>query len=276
MSDQALQNAHRLRDEALSRLDRAKADLAQAQEAIAVAKADLEKVNGFITLWHEFADGTAGTPADSEPAARSNVIQPANAPDLAEVASEPRRGKRPRGNPKKEVVAGIAREIIQAKNAPMPRSELFAALRDRGIEIKGSDPEMVFSTMLWRMPTAIVRLPEFGYWLPERVYGPAGYVPGVQRTMIDKEEYDMNIADGTGQLPDIDSDDEDVEQSLDKHDFSPLTLQEQEEAALLTHNIALADIAYHRDDAPTASDAEYDEWKRRLASLEEKEANSPA
>ena len=40
------------------------------------------------------------------------------------------------------------------------------------------------------------------------------------------------------------------------------------EVALLRGRLAAADLAYHRDDAPILSDAEYDALKRRLAALE--------
>ena len=40
------------------------------------------------------------------------------------------------------------------------------------------------------------------------------------------------------------------------------------EIGALRARVAEADLAYHRDDAPIISDAEYDALKRRLAALE--------
>ncbi len=42
----------------------------------------------------------------------------------------------------------------------------------------------------------------------------------------------------------------------------------EQELAVLTAQIAEANLAYHRDDAPTVSDADYDHWKQRLAAIE--------
>jgi hypothetical protein len=67
-------------------------------------------------------------------------------------------------------------------------------LTERGLIIEGADPEMVLSTMLWRSKDRIVRLPKFGYWVAERPYVSAGYVPG-QAIGEDAEEQTMLAAD---------------------------------------------------------------------------------
>jgi hypothetical protein len=40
-----------------------------------------------------------------------------------------------------------------------------------------TDPEMVLSTMLWRMRDRIARLKTGGYWLAEKAYPEAAYDP---------------------------------------------------------------------------------------------------
>ena len=46
-------------------------------------------------------------------------------------------------------------------------------------------------------------------------------------------------------------------------------LEAEEELAYLAHRMAELDIAYHQQDAPLVSDAEYDKLKRRNELLEE-------
>ena len=59
----------------------------------------------------------------------------------------------------------------------MPRKALLKAVTERGIILSGKDPEMVLSTMMWRMQDEFVRLPRWGYWLKNRPYEPAEYDP---------------------------------------------------------------------------------------------------
>lgn len=119
--------------------------------------AELER---WIELWHRFA----GIP-----------LAPTAAERIQNTADEDR-PKRPR-NPDRETVARAASEIIQERGMPVSRRELFEALRSRGVEIHGKDPEMVLSTMLWRSKDKIVRLPSFGYWLKSLPYVEARYDP---------------------------------------------------------------------------------------------------
>lgn len=200
MSDKALENANQRRNEALGRLATAKESAAQAQAMVNAARAELDKIDSFIALWHEFADVTSVPVVTSFRDERTGITIENNVP-------LPSRSRKATGNPKKEAVAEMSRQIILERGAPIQRTALFSAVRERGLHIKGSDPEMVFSTMLWRTPGLIVRLPDWGYWLPEEPFEPAGYVPGQTSKMIDAEEFDMQVANGTGRLPDTDEDD---------------------------------------------------------------------
>jgi hypothetical protein len=60
----------------------------------------------------------------------------------------------------------------------MARDDLFEAVRAQGLLIRGKDPMMVFSTMLWRMPNRFVRLgAKIGYWLTQEPCALFNYVP---------------------------------------------------------------------------------------------------
>lgn len=148
MSDAAYENAMKRRDEISF-------EIRELETRLALLKSDYQRVDAFIEQWHEFA----GTPLlDRSPTA----VRP------------PRRwvGGReaPTRNSKKEEVAAVARRIIEAEGKPIPRSELYKRLIAEGLTISGSDPEMVLSTMLWRMKDQIVRLQKGGYWLADRPY----------------------------------------------------------------------------------------------------------
>lgn len=88
-----------------------------------------------------------------------------------------------------------AREIILDAGRPVPRKELFEDLASRGIHIHGKDPEMVLSTMMWRMPQDFIRLAGYGYWLRELPYAPANY-EGARAFAIESEaEQDVLAAE---------------------------------------------------------------------------------
>jgi hypothetical protein len=146
--------------------------LAQRMEEI---KRELAKIDSWIAQWHEFA----GEPLD-HPLAYLDRLLPQDA-GSAQQAPVVRHRTRPRAgaNPKKEDVAEAARQIILDRGEPVSRADLFKALAERGMTIHSeSDPEMVLSTMLWRTRDKVIRLKTGGYWLPERPWPAAGYVPG--------------------------------------------------------------------------------------------------
>jgi hypothetical protein len=157
MADYALENAKSKREQLLAQMK----DLQRQRDAVS---AELDRVDRFIHDWHEFAGGTA--PVNYEEGEQSGN-------NAGESNSRRSRVK----NPKKEDVAEAARAIIQERGGPIMREELYALLADRGIHIQGKDPQMVLSTMLWRMKDRVVRLGGDGYWLREVPYEPAQYHP---------------------------------------------------------------------------------------------------
>jgi hypothetical protein len=69
--------------------------------------------------------------------------------------------------------------LIEREGRPLPRQHIFQSLIGEGINLQGKDPEMVLSTMLWRLKERFVRIPRQGYWLKEKDYPAGGYYHGV-------------------------------------------------------------------------------------------------
>lgn len=159
MASDARKNAETLRAQIQGRIDALEDELYQAQEQLSTVENFLEVLAQYEQL--QF-DGMA-----------NEADEPATPP--APVAKEkPRR--RPQ-NPPREAVVAKAREILAEFGAPLGRAELFSLVEHSGLKIQGKDPQMVFSTMLWREPKKIVRLKEHGYWLADEPFPEAGYVP---------------------------------------------------------------------------------------------------
>jgi hypothetical protein len=169
MADAALENAERrFRD-----VEKEMAELARRMDAL---KGEREHIRKFIDSWYEFADlgGNTGLRKGPEVAPMGELVDSAQATERG----EPLRARRTTGNPKKEDVVEAARTIIAVNGEPMGRSDLFKALREQGIILQGADPEMVLSTMLWRMRNRVVRLPGGGYWLADKPSPDGKYTPG--------------------------------------------------------------------------------------------------
>jgi hypothetical protein len=83
-----------------------------------------------------------------------------------------------RNNSKKEDVAEAAVAIIKEIGEPIARSSLLTRLLNLGLTIEGNDPEVVLSTMLWRMRNKVVRLRKGGYWRADAPSPDGSYVPG--------------------------------------------------------------------------------------------------
>jgi hypothetical protein len=160
MSDKAYENAIRRRDE-LAR------EINGAQQRIDAFRSELRGVDTFLEQWRKFA-GVEG------PRAGDSYTENIRTAAIA------------RKNPKKEDVADAAYEIIQEHGEPMARSELYKRLIERGMVLNGSDPEMVLSTMLWRMQNRIKRLKKGGYWLADIPFKGGGMDPYFANQEIDE------------------------------------------------------------------------------------------
>lgn len=159
MTDKALSNAELKRNQLLERKR-------QLRTEMELVDAQLAATELFIANWHEFANATAESPVAGITTLNENISGTRSTPT--------RKATR---NSKKEDVAEAARQIIAERGQPVSRADLYPALTKRGLRIEGADPDMVLSTMLWRMRHRIVRLKTGGYWLRERKWEPAGYDP---------------------------------------------------------------------------------------------------
>jgi hypothetical protein len=157
MSDKAIETAKALRKQLVER----KAALRKERDAIDIRLNDVEK---FIALHASFAVG------DTE-------ILELFAKESNKPATKKQKTKRIRINSKKEDIAEAARVVIAGHGKPVMRSALFKELIEQGYTIEGTNPEMVLSTMLWRMKDKVVRLKQGGYWLAERPWEQSQYMP---------------------------------------------------------------------------------------------------
>lgn len=142
MSDAAIQNAQTRRGALAGRIN----SLQQQLEAV---RRELKVVDDFIAHWHSFAILDEDDP-----------IIPA---DSSGDKSETER-RRP-VNPPREVVGDAVEATLREWKRPASRADLFAELADHDITINGTNPEMVFSTMMWRMKDRFERIPKRGYWI---------------------------------------------------------------------------------------------------------------
>ena len=166
MADLALTKAESLQKQLLERKKALMAEMIGIDD-------QLSRVARFIKDWHDFA-GDSVAPLYHE----SVITHTSDKNKEASTHSEQGRvvqRSRPR-NPPREEVAGAVREIIQERGEPVTRVDLFNELARRGLVIRGKDPEMVLSTMLWREKDRVVRVKGGGYWLVERDWPAGGYV----------------------------------------------------------------------------------------------------
>jgi hypothetical protein len=70
---------------------------------------------------------------------------------------------------------GNVLDMIRVHGHPLTRKEIYEGLSQRGILIKGKDPERVLGTMLSREKGLAVHLRGFGYWPSNEKYCPARY-----------------------------------------------------------------------------------------------------
>jgi len=153
MTDAAIVNATARRAQLVADTERLAAE-------IEVARKEIARIDTFIQEWKRFAGGDTATLGGGN----------------ATLASAPAKAPKP-NNPRKEVVGEVIRAYLLGKGLPAGRKELMKALLDHGIDLAGKDPDMVLSTMMWRMKDKFVRLPKFGYWLADQACPAADYRP---------------------------------------------------------------------------------------------------
>lgn len=127
-------------------------------EQMALAK-ELSDLSVFIGMWHRLS----GTQPE-----HNSHDQPTRT-----------RSTRPK-NPPREDVGDLVEKILRRAGTPIPRAKLYEAVLAWGMTIYGKDPEMVFSTMLWRMRDRFIRLRDHGYWLINEPCSRVGYDPSAK------------------------------------------------------------------------------------------------
>ncbi|WP_333823625.1 hypothetical protein [Pinisolibacter sp.] len=191
MSDAALQNAEARRDALAAQIN-------AAQQQIDEWKRDLRDVEQFIATWHAYA----GMPKKEGDASEGSLLKDVILEKLRTLPPktivQTASSRRSQGNSKKEEVAEAARDIIRERGEPVGRSDLYKELVARGLRIEGTDPEMVLSTMLWRMKDRVARLKSGGYWLADVKNDEVGYDPNPPET---EAEFQVRMA---AEYPDLD------------------------------------------------------------------------
>jgi hypothetical protein len=169
MTDAALRNAFdelkKLQDER----ERIHQRISKLTGELSTIDGRMSKVSSFIQAWYEFA----GEPVPVLPgiAATGHATGKATVGAVGKIVD----------NPKKEVVTEAALELIAERGAPIARPELHELLKARGLEVRGADPLVTLSTMLWRMRDKIVHFQGLGYWDATKPYAPANsYAPEVE------------------------------------------------------------------------------------------------
>jgi hypothetical protein len=108
-------------------------------------------------------------------AMRSETVAPTSA--MPPPAPEPRR----KPASKAEVLASVkaARDVIGQRNQPVQVSALFQEINARGFVINTPKPILTYAARLrdYRTRIGLAYLDGFGWWLVERPYPAANYIP---------------------------------------------------------------------------------------------------
>lgn len=141
--------------------------LAECTTLLAKLSADL------VELTTDFLTQT--TKLNEEAASRPESV-PSPVPRVAPAAEHRRKPAS-----KIEVLASVkvGREVIGQQNQPVQVSALYKEVSARGFAINTPRPSLTYSARLrdYRKPVGLIYLKNFGWWLSERPYAPAHYVP---------------------------------------------------------------------------------------------------
>jgi len=139
------------------------------QDGIKTAEDGLAQIEIFLTAWRGIADQGEIDAVEREigslPSVRSQ--QPPSARNPRQTIN----------NPKKEFVAEICARIIREAGKPLGRIDLYEALKERSINVRGWNPKAILINMLAEMPTIIVHLGRNKYWAADTPYPELGYHP---------------------------------------------------------------------------------------------------
>lgn len=83
-----------------------------------------------------------------------------------------------KSNSDKREVAARAYKLVKMCGEPIKRDELYDLLVAQGYIIEGKNPQMILSTMLWRVKdSGLTRLKGGGYWIKDQRHEPVNYIP---------------------------------------------------------------------------------------------------
>lgn len=135
---------------------------------------ELEKIQNFIKTYRVLAltitpgsANAAGTEQDQSAPSPNPVDGAVSGPERkAQEADEaPPKRIRVRDNPKPEDVVLAAVDVIRAAGRPLSRRQIYDALKERGMEVRGVDAVKTLGTMLWRSGQGMLQQIEgYGYW----------------------------------------------------------------------------------------------------------------
>jgi hypothetical protein len=200
MTDRALLNAEKRRDRLAAEINKKNQEFENMRKELENLRKEIEAVDLFVAEWHRFADSgetedtahQGGEPGEALFGTLAGLGGPSR--DVVNPLWSPGPGPgpvpTPPKNPSRQAVGEMAKTIIVNSRRPVPRSELFQALANAGLIIHGKNPEMVLSTMMWRMQEEFVRIPGHGYWLRNSPHFEVGYFPG-QPVQSDQEDVDI-------------------------------------------------------------------------------------
>lgn len=174
-------------DDVIYRRGQLMAQVREKMQELEVLNREIDKANALIDAWRAFFGDQVDTTKSPE---FPQAVKSRNAESAPSTAT-PVKPK----NPPKERVAEVALELIREVGRPVSRREIFSRLGSSGIQLQGADPQMVLSTMLWRMKDRIVRLPGFGYWLPDQPWEPAGFDPYGPHELVSDDGYEPSPDD---------------------------------------------------------------------------------
>lgn len=133
-------------------------DMVQAaRDRIAVLEAEIETLKQFVALSARAQSILASSPIQGSGAKPDLVITGGSAPLFVEVKAHE--------NPKPAVVLQATKEILKAHGRPMKRREIYDALVEKGLVIKGAEPLKVLGMTLWRFRDQLIQTKD-GYSAP--------------------------------------------------------------------------------------------------------------
>lgn len=152
----ALSNAQALRDQISSRM-------AEIDRERRLLEKELAQVNQFLAAAEEYASRPASKLLSTSGLATSTPHIPLS------------RGR----NPRREEILKLVVELLVGIGRPMKLREIDEAVREKGVNLSGTNPVAVLGTMLWRggQDGILINLRGLGYWPTHLPFPPAQYVP---------------------------------------------------------------------------------------------------